>query len=282
MYNGLVESLFETKALRISPEDKPFWYTSGKLGPFYVNTHFLYGSEEKAVNLLKIIDENKVDVSLLHEKLNGEIMENYNSDPIFKGLIDDMVSYVQNNIDIENIGYISGGERRDWFFSIPVAKILGKEHITIFKDLSMVLYDGKNVNEIKDINGASVLHIADLITEASSYERAWIPAIKSVNGKITESLVVVDRNQGGSALLEKLGVKSNSLCGINFELFVKAEKLGCISHAQCVMVKEYLENPDIAMKNFIESHPEFMANALNSDSKTAERAKLCIEKGFYR
>jgi len=284
MYNRLVEGLFETKALRISPEDKPFWYTSGKLGPFYINTHFLYGSEEKATNLLKIIDDGKSDSKTLHQTLFKEIMSNYENDAIFHSLINDMVSYIKDNIDMREISYISGGERRDWFFSMPVAELLKIKHITIFKDLSMAVCQGGELcdeNALKNVSGSKVLHIADLITEASSYERAWVPAIKYLGAEISHSLVVIDRNQGGKELLEKLNVKSHALCGIDYKLFVKALELGCINKAQYAMVNEYLENPDGAMKNFIKTHPGFLEGELNSDEKTAQRAKLCIEKGFY-
>ena len=43
----LIKWLFETNAFRVCPENEPFWYTSGTIGPYYINTHFLYGSEEK-------------------------------------------------------------------------------------------------------------------------------------------------------------------------------------------------------------------------------------------
>ena len=43
MENPIVSWLFETDAVRVCPEGQPFWYTSGKLGPFYINTQFLYG-----------------------------------------------------------------------------------------------------------------------------------------------------------------------------------------------------------------------------------------------
>ena len=32
--NPIVSWLFETDAVRVCPEGQPFWYTSGKLGPF--------------------------------------------------------------------------------------------------------------------------------------------------------------------------------------------------------------------------------------------------------
>ena len=49
MDNPIVSWLFETDAVRVCPEGQPFWYTSGKLGPFYINTQFLYGSEARCV-----------------------------------------------------------------------------------------------------------------------------------------------------------------------------------------------------------------------------------------
>ena len=41
MENTIIEALFATKAVRVAPENQPFWYTSGRLGPFFINTQFL-------------------------------------------------------------------------------------------------------------------------------------------------------------------------------------------------------------------------------------------------
>ena len=282
MKQRLVEGLFETTAIRVAPVDRPFWYTSGKLGPVYINTHFLYGSEEAASNLLKVIDENLCNKLALHKILIEETEKQYESNSIFQNLINDMVTYIKENIGVDSFEYISGGERRDWFFSLQVARLLGKRHITIFKDLSMVFYEDGEILPVSGIDGSKVLHIVDLITEASSYERAWIPAIKSLNCTITHSLTVIDRKQGGSELLKNNGIVSHAMCDIDFELFVKAVELGCISEAQCAILKEYLHGPDASMKNFIKSNPDFLLNELNGDNKkNAERARLCIEKGFY-
>ena len=56
MHNPVVSWLFETDAVRVCPEGQPFWYTSGKLGPFYINTQFLFGSEQAANELLAVIE----------------------------------------------------------------------------------------------------------------------------------------------------------------------------------------------------------------------------------
>ena len=52
------------------------------------------------------------------------------------------------------------------------------------------------------------MHIADLITVASSYIRAWIPAIKNLGSDMVWSCSVVDRMQGGHENIEAQGVKS--------------------------------------------------------------------------
>lgn len=279
--NKLVNWLFETGAVRICPEDKPFWYTSGTIGPYYINTHFLYGSEQKALKLLETIDACKNDILACPEKILSEVEKNYQSDVIYKGLIDSMIEFVRSSIKLEEIDYISGGERRDWFFSLIIAKLLKKPHITIYKDMTAVITENGKTVEAENIMGAKVLHIADLITEASSYERAWIPAIKSIGGQMTNSLVVIDRLQGGSELLASKNVCSFAMISIEKEFFDNALKMGLITQGQHYMLIKYIADPKEAMKAFIKSHPEFIDNSLKADPKTAERARLCLEKGIY-
>ena len=281
--SNLVSYLFETNALRICPDNKPFWYTSGKIGPYYINTHFLYGSEQDAVNLLKFIDSEKENKETLHKKVFEETLKHYNTNEIYKNVINEMITFIKENINVDEIDYISGGERRDWFFSNIVANILSKPHITIYKDLSIVVTDSTFEKEIdkSEVKGAQVLHIADLITEASSYIRAWIPAIKSLEAEIVWSTVVVDRMQGGKEKLENENVKSLSMINIDTSLFEKALSMNIINETQFEMLKNFYENPDETMRNFLISHPEFLENALASDEKTAARAKLCIDSNLY-
>lgn len=281
--SNLVSYLFETNALRICPDNKPFWYTSGKIGPYYINTHFLYGSEQDAVNLLKFIDSEKENKETLPKKVFKETFNHYNENEIYKNVINEMIAFIKENINVDEIDYISGGERRDWFFSNIIANLLSKPHITIYKDLSMVVTDSTFEKELNksEVKGAKVLHIADLITEASSYIRAWIPAIKSLEAEIAWSTVVVDRMQGGKEKLENESVKSLSMINIDTSLFEKALSMDIINETQFEMLKNFYENPDETMRNFLVAHPEFLENALASDEKTAARAKLCIDSNLY-
>lgn len=281
--SNIVSYLFETNALRICPENKPFWYTSGKIGPYYINTHFLYGSEQDAVDLLKFIDSEKENKDTLPKKVFDKTLTHFNENVIYKNVINGMIEFIKENIDVNEIDYISGGERRDWFFSNIIANKLSKPHITIYKDLSMVVTDS-NFEEIinkSEVEGAKVLHIADLITEASSYLRAWIPAIKSLGAQIVWSTVVVDRMQGGKEKLENENVKSLSMINIDEKLFEKALSMNIINDVQFEMLKNFYENPDETMRKFLIAHPEFLENALASDEKTAARAKLCIDSNLY-
>ncbi len=279
--NKLITWLFKTNAVRVCPENKPFWYTSSKIGPYYINTHFLYGSEEKANSLLKVIDvckENKLGCSEIVLQL---ARKNFETDEIFRGLISSMCEYIKSNFNMNNIGYISGGERRDWFFSLIIADMLKIPHITIFKDLTAVLFQKGVSSEVKDIKNENVLHIADIITEASSYTRAWIPAVQSLNGNLKYSLVVVDRLQGGAEKLNGAGVESHALMNVDKDLFNGALDENYITGQQHKMLMDYLERPTETMRAFLVEHPEFIQNSLQADPKTAERTRICIEQNIY-
>ena len=281
--SNLVSYLFKTNAFKVCPNNKPFWYTSGKIGPYFINTHFLYGSEESAVEFLSFIDIEKDNKLELPKKVLEKTLAQYNSNNIYKEVIDEMISFINTHINVDEIDYVSGGERRDWFFSNLVAYLLGKPHITIFKDLSTVVStpDFEETSIKKDLHGKKVLHVADLVTAASSYVRAWIPAVQALNAEIVWSVVVVDRMQGGNDRLKDLGIEAYSLVQIAPDMFKKALDLGIITEEQNIMLNKFYKDPDGTMRNFLIDHPEFLENALNSDEKTVVRARLCIEGDLY-
>ncbi len=281
--SNLVSYLFDTKAVKVCENNKPFWYTSGKIGPYFINTHFLYGSEEEAVKFLSFIDEEKGNKIELPKKIFEHTLEQYKSNSIYKEVIDTLIENIKNNIDVSEIDYVSGGERRDWFFSNIVAYLLEKPHITVFKDLSTVVSsaDFSNTSVVENLGEKKVLHVADLITAASSYFRAWMPAIQNLGANICWSAVVVDRLQGGSEKLEAANIKSYSLIQISPELFDIALNLDIINEDQKSMLVDFYKDPDGTMRRFLIDHPEFLENALASDEKTSNRAKLCIDNNLY-
>lgn len=281
--SNLKSYLFETNAVKVCHGDKPFWLTSGKIGPYFINTHFVYGSEEEASTFLHFIDDNMSDALNLPKKLLDKVKAQYDTNEIYHNVIDEMISFIKNTISLDDIDYVSGGERRDWFFSIIIAYLLDKPHITIFKNLSTYVSDSKmeNTTPVTSIAGKKVLHVTDLITIASSFVRAWIPAIQDLGGELIWALSVVDRMQGGKERLEALGLKSYSLVSIDESLFQMAFEKGIIDDAQLELVRDFIKDPDGSMEKFVKEHPEFIENSLNADEKTAKRAKLCIDSHFY-
>lgn len=283
--SDLMSYLFETNAVKVCPDGKPFWYTSGKIGPYFINAQFLYGSEEDANKFLAYIDTqlenpNKTE---LPRNLFLKTKKQYDSNSIYKDVINQMKEFIEKNIDVSEIDYISGGERRDWYFSNIIAYLLNKPHITIYKDLSTIVsnYDFSENKTIANLEGKKVLHIADMLNQASSYIRAWIPAIQNLNAEILWSLVPVDRMQGGSQRLQDLGINSLSIVKIAPSTFQRALELNIINKNQLDMLNKFYENPDETMREFLIKHPDFIQNALNSDAKSVKRAKLCLDNNLY-
>ena len=281
--SDLKSYLFETNAVKVCHGDKPFWYTSGKIGPYFINTHFVYGSEQAAADFLSFIDDNKDDKLALPKKLLDRVLKQYKENTIYHDVVNEMVEFINSNINVDDIDYISGGERRDWYFSVIASYLLKKPHLTIFKDLDIVVSDStfENTTVSTSLNGKKVLHIADLMNQASSYIRAWIPAIQDLGGELVWSLVLVDRMQGGKERLEDLGIKAYSVAQIDVDLFRTALDKGIIDDAQFDLVRDFIKDPDGSMEKFVKDHPEFIENSLNADAKTAGRAQLCIDNHFY-
>ena len=281
MADKIIEALFETKAVRVAPENQPFWYTSGRLGPFFINTHFLLENEAAAGEVLKRIEKAIADNKLTApEEIFDMMLAYYNKGGTFK-MVSDKLAEEASKLDFD---YISGGERRDYFFSMMPAYLLKKPHLTIYKDMTSVYsesIDGPAV-DVKDIDlkGKKALHIADLITEASSYERAWIPVIRGLGSDITDTVAVVDRHQNGREVLKGLGVELHALTGINEELFDDAKANGVINDAQKDMIMHFLENPADYMTAFLKANPGFIDAEIAKGGKNKERAELAIEKGF--
>lgn len=282
----LTNLLFETNAFNIAKENKPFWYTSGKIGPYFVNGEFFYGSDAESKELLAVIDNELENESKenIPAHIFEQVLAHYNSNEIYKTTIDAMVEYVKESVDVEKIDYISGGERRDWFFSNMIAYILEKPHVTIYKDLSTVVsnYNFTETTPVEKIEGKNFLHVADLLNQSASFTRAWIPAIENLGSKILWSIFVIDRMDGGTQVLSDCGVEVLSLLKINDELFVKALELGIINENQLQILRDFKKDQMGSMRKFLIEHPEFLEESLNSDnSKTAKRAKLLVEQDLY-
>ena len=277
----LLEALVKSEALRIAPPGEVFWYTSGTLGPYYVSTHYLFGGPEAAQGLLDFIDSDSGTADF-HEKLSARVGEQFEKDAAFRNVIESLVSNIQTREGADEIDWISGGERRDWFFSLPVAMTMGLPHLYIYKDGSTFLADNGPLTAIDEFTGRNTAHIADLVTEASSYARAWIPAIRNRGGQMLISANVIDRAQGGMDVIDDAGVDGIALLRVDEKLFGDLLERGMIDGEQQAVLLDYLGDPAGAMKRFLQATPGFLEKALNSsDARTAERARLLVDQDPY-
>ncbi len=282
--SNIISYLFKTKAIKFCEENKPFFLTSGMISPYFVNTHFLYGDEKSATEFLSYIDTLLADRINLPKKVFENVKAQYESNDIFKYTIDTMVKAITDNVNVDEIDYISGGERRDWYFSNMIAYLLKKPHLTLFKDMEAFVspYDFSSTEKITDLSNKKVLNASDLVTAASNYVRSWIPAIRNLNGELSWTCYVVDRKQGGTEVLKNEGIKTISLAVVDDSLFEKAYELGTITEGQLDMLKGFYHDPYTTMREFLLNHPDFIEASLNSpNAKTAKEAKLMVENNLY-
>jgi hypothetical protein len=276
--NPIVQWLFSTQAIRVSPPDAPFWYTSGTLGPFYINTHFLYGGEAAANGLLEQIEACLTRPLELPAEIAAAVDRQYHADDIYRSVCDQVLNELRT-IDCD---FVSGGERRDFFFSLITARLLDKPHLTLFKNGEAVLSgpDGHLAHAVapRELAGQKALHVADLVTEASSYQRAWLPAINRCGATMPFSLAIIDRNQGGREFLAAAGTQLITLATIDRPIFVAALDQGLINAGQFDQIERFQKDPRGYMARFIQEHPRFLDEQIALGGKSRERAVLFIEK----
>ena len=277
----LLDALVNSRALRIAPPGEVFWYTSGTLGPYYVNTHYLYGGASAAEELLGFIDSDSRAPDF-HQRLVDRVRARLSADAAYRSVTDALVAAVRARPASKSLDWISGGERRDWFFSLPVALTMDLPHLYIYKDCDTFLAADGQMAAIADLMGKTTAHVADLVTEASSYARSWIPAIRDRGGDMVIAANVIDRAQGGMDVIGAAGVDALALLRVDGGLFGDLLTRNMIDDQQHAVLLDYYNDPAGAMKRFLAAHPAFLQAALASpDERTSGRARLLIEQNLY-
>jgi orotate phosphoribosyltransferase len=261
----IVDALIESEALKISPPGELFFYTSGTVGPYYINTHFLYGGPEPAGDL-----QERVSVQL-------------DEDARYRDVIDELTEAILAAESDAPSTWVSGGARRDWFFSLAVADRLERPHLFLFKDgRAADVDDDGQLRFVDDLTDETTVHVADLVTEASSYERAWIPAIRDRGGEMTFSANVVDRAQGGMKVLDKAGVPATALLRVDEDLFDALRQKNLVEEQQHETLTAYFRDPQKSMAAFLKQNPDFLQAALScEDERTKSRARQLVKQDPY-
>lgn len=239
---------------------EPVIFTGGELGAYYVNTEKLcldggkfeeYGDDSKAMieHAVRMMDEH----------------------PTFREVIDILSEKAETLLrrDYQGLTAISGGQRRDWIFSGPVAHQLQVPHISLYKqegntpDKVEVVYPGGKVRDYsfgRFYNPHFVVHAVDLITEGSSVyrteggigsedgiEKGWVPMIRQKGGEVRDLIAVVTRNQGGEEMLASRRVKVHPFVAID-EAFLKEHS----PNAERDIA--YLRNPRKWSEDYLREH----------------------------
>ncbi len=207
----LKNKLLETGAFK--DLDKPVIFTSGELGIYYNNTEKLcrdggkfkdYGEDSLGMINHCIAMMDDLDFAKVIQILSSKAKEILSKKP--------------------QPWAISGGQRRDWIFSGPVAKVLGLPHISLYKQtgekdkLEVIMPDGSFGDLVE---GTNAVHIVDLITLASSVfriednmEKGWVPMLRNKGINVQDVVAVADRMQKDDRL-DKIGVNLHSFVEIN-------------------------------------------------------------------
>ncbi|MDP2926016.1 MAG: hypothetical protein Q8N99_06600 [Nanoarchaeota archaeon] len=267
--------LVETVAYR--DLDKPVILTSGELGIYYINTEKLVqdnGEFEKFGDDSGTMIKHAIKMMREH--------------PTFWEVIDILTEDAKRLIPDLDYG-ISGGQRRDWLFSGPIAYRLQVPHVSLYKDGRIeIVAPGGETYSIETLEGRRfrALQFVDLLTEASSCYRleegkpaGWVPMLRTNNFTIKNLVAVVTRLQGGEERLREQGINVESKVAIDKD-FLQAHS------RQPEIAVPYNENPQEWSKNYLMQNGALelldtfnpTAGKLDRARKFLTRYKVVLEK----
>lgn len=215
-----------------------FPYTSGKIGNIYVHGE----------NIMK----------------NGHH---------YREAIYDLKILIDKKIYSREYDVISGGESRDWIFSLPISFLLGKPHCSMYKD-------GRVIGS--DLINKAVIHVSDLNNEGFSLREKWMPLVEKIGGKIKKVFFYIDRCENGFQILKNSGLESYALVNLDKEAYEYALKIGLINKEEYGSLLERLEDSEAWAIRMLKSEKgiEKMAELLNKDNKGRESALKVINEGY--
>lgn len=231
--------------------EEPVILTSGEIGIYYINTEKLVQDNNGW--------QNYADDSFGMIKHSVKMMEMHRSfEQVVERLAEEIEKLFPADIPKER-RFISGGQRRDWVFSGPVARVLGLAHVSLHKDGSAYLIDAafKDIKALsyqsQPLKGGYVVHIADLLTKASSaYNLAtnppsgWIVYLKKLGAQIEDLVAVVTRLQGGEESMQAIGIRTKSFVQIDNQFIERNSR-------DSQRALEYMRNPRAWSEKFLKN-----------------------------
>ena len=248
----MIALIHETKAVSIwNRETGPvFWYAAGVPGPFYVNTERVIGPE-LAEQLLEGITAIVTETTSSHERarrLTLLVMAAYEKDMAYQNVIAALAARAEAEFPSGRFDIISGGERRDWLFSIPLAHRLNVQHVFLFKNRGYYCATDFPV-------GAKALHVADLINNAASYFDAWFPILSAARLDFAGTLCVNTRGANGLKRLKDHGSRVVALNRIDVDFFAQSCADGLISPSTLEELSVYFQSAEAWAERYLLSNP---------------------------
>jgi len=200
-----------------------FWYAAGVPGPFYLNTELMIGRElaEELLNKITSIVKETEDAEARATRLNTLIFNAYKKTPVFRQIIGALVDKARDSFEAGSYDLVTGGERRDWLFSIPFARVVGVRHAFLFKNKQLFCKEGAKPGE-------RVLHVSDLINNAASHFDMWFPILEREKLICAGNLCINTRGRNGLDRLTKAGQKVAALNSIDLSFFDRSLTQGLI------------------------------------------------------
>jgi len=237
--DALIKLLYDSKALSIWDRKKGpvFWYIVGVPGPFYINTEWMIGAAlaDELLGKIDAILAGSKEPATRAQQLDELILAAYAKTPVYRDIVATMVARAKENFPEGSYSFVSGGERRDWLFSIPFAHECKMPHAFLFKNLSVFCDRPLKPHE-------SSLHIADLINNAASYFDLWFPALEKAQLRCAGTLCVNSRG-AGMQRLEAHGQKAVALNAIELPFFKQSLTNGLISQDTYDEIDMHFESP---------------------------------------
>lgn len=254
----LVQRLFRNGGFltRQTLQDGPYWYTSNEPGPFYIYSHRVIG-EEIADHLLDTITEQMksgTEVSVMN--IAREI-KNCISDHQYKEVIGQLTGsgFTAGNEFSHNP--ISGGERKDWIFSYPIALEAGLPHFWLTKNhRCFELEEGPMSQNADQQQGRKVTHVTDIVHKGASFFDSWLPALENSELELQHIFSVFCRSEIGRTRLKKEGFPFTICEDIDLKQIRKVEAAGDISEATYDDIALFFDDRAAWMRLFIETVDE--------------------------
>lgn len=130
----------------------------------------------------------------------------------FREICDLYAQYIIEQIGQKNFDRIAGVPIAGIPFASQIAYNLKKPFLYVRKDIKQ--YGRERRVEGVLISGDRVLLLDDLLTTGLTLARA-VDAVKAEGGVVTDIVVFLDREEGGTQLLEKQGLKVHTLLKIS-------------------------------------------------------------------